>query len=47
MSCIKNFEFAIKAEGKIHPIICHEGTEGRKRYSCTLSLFSAPERVVN
>jgi hypothetical protein len=27
-------------KGKVHPITCHEGTEGEYRYSCALSLTS-------
>jgi len=26
---------------KVHPITCHAGTEGEKKYSCTFSLTSA------
>jgi hypothetical protein len=28
------------SEGKVHPITCHEGTEGEYKYSSTLSLTS-------
>jgi len=35
----------IKCKDKVHPRTGHEGTEGRKRYSSTLSLTSALEGV--
>jgi len=28
----------LSVKGNVHPVICHEGTEGEYRYSCTLSL---------
>jgi hypothetical protein len=31
----------------VHPITCHEGTEGEKRYSSTHSLTPAPFPVHN
>ena len=30
-------------KGTVHPITCHEGTEGEYRYAYTLSLTSAPD----
>jgi len=34
-----------KGKGKVHPTTGHEGPEREQRYSCTLSLTSALERV--
>jgi len=28
----------LPVKGKVHPVICHEGTEGEYRYSSALSL---------
>jgi len=35
----------VKGKGKVHPRIGHEGPEGEKRYSSTLSLTSVLNRV--
>jgi len=36
-----NYKSLYKGKGKGHPITGHEGPEGEKRYSSTLSLTSA------
>ena len=35
----------VKGEGKVHPKVSHEGPEGKKIYSCTLSLTSVLDGV--
>jgi hypothetical protein len=35
-----------KGKGKCHPTICHEGTEGKQRYSSTFFLIPLLARVV-
>jgi hypothetical protein len=37
----KHTAMLVKGKGKVHPVTCYEGTEGKQRYSSTLSLTSA------
>jgi hypothetical protein len=37
--------YTVQGKGIVHPSICHEGPEKQLRYSCTLSLTSALDKV--
>jgi len=41
----RTFVVCCKSKGKVHPRTGHEGPEGEKRYSRTLSLTSALDGV--
>ena len=37
---ILGYDISVEAKGKVHPVTCHEDTQGARRYSSILSLAS-------